>query len=118
MHAFPKRILVKFNYSTERAVTMKKKFCNICGKEVCPEDLVVKIQENGKTVDAVFVHCGECDDRLKEQCENEGKSANAALNLSIFETDEEIDQYKNDKFYLSDTELIERHMDKNGHLKK
>ena len=46
------------------------------------------------------------------------ESANAALNLSIFKIDEEIDRYKSDKFYLSDTELIERHMDKNGYLKK
>ena len=46
------------------------------------------------------------------------ESANVALNLSIFKIDEEIERYKSDKFYLSDTELIERHMDKNGHLKK
>lgn len=96
---------------------MMNKICCICGKEVEPEDLIVKITENKKIVDVVFVHQGKCDNTLVERCSYEGKSANASFNLNFFKTDEEIEQYKNSNFNLSDTEFIERCMDQNGHLK-
>lgn len=78
-----------------------------------PKSLLFHFEIHKKTL----LYHPKCDDTLVERCSYEGKSANASFNLNFFKTDEEIEQYKNGNFNLSDTEFIERCMDQNGHLK-
>lgn len=100
---------------------MENYTCVVCGKEIenLREGLFVKIEDpNGKILNVVPVHKGECDEKLCKTEMSEGHNTNGSMQISFFSTEEERKEYLNGTFAMTDEQLSHKFFNEDGTLKQ
>lgn len=92
--------------------------CEICGKTIGNDGLLVKLQKPfGKMLRIVPVHKGECDEKLQRFGKQKEINTNSCIEVSSFDTHEDIEAYMNDDYYIGDSEFYIKYYNANGTLK-
>ena len=82
------------------------------------DGILVKLQKPyGTVLCTVPVHKGECDDKLELYGKSRGINTNSSMELSFFDTIEDIAAYLGNDFFMTDSEFYIRNFDSDGKLK-
>ena len=92
--------------------------CVICGEEIEKEGLLVKLQKPfGMVQRVVPIHKGICDEKLQEYGRRNDINTNSSMEVSFFDTPEEVDAYINDDYFTTDSEFYIKYFNSDGTLK-